>query len=486
MIQLSDIVHELRPIQCHGLMERTISSITADSRKVVEGAMFVAIRGTALDGHQFIDNAIEDGARVIIVEQMPRRLDERATYVQVNDSKVALAEAARGFYDYPDNFVYIVGVTGTNGKTTVATLAWQLFNSVGIKCGLFSTVANYIGDWRIESTHTTPDIVQFYAILRRMVDEDCQVVCMEVSSHALDQDRLLGVRFDTAVFTNITRDHLDYHGTFDEYIRAKKKLFDQLAPDAKAILYADDRHSDVMIQNCSAIIKRYSTTGRGEYHARILENSIHGLTLRRDGRDYTFRLVGKYNALNLLAALAIVLEYDIDLSQSEDVLVKWTQLNGAEGRFEIIRGEGGKTGIVDYAHTPDAITEVLASLNQMRPKDAQLITVIGCGGNRDRGKRPLMAKSAVSGSDIVILTSDNPRDEPPEVIINDMFNGIDGTTSKAKVIKQTDREEAIKMACMLAKDGDMILVAGKGHEKYQEIKGRKLPFDDKKVLQQYI
>jgi len=482
MTLLSDIVNEIEFIKTVGSLDRSITGLAIDSRKVEIDCLFAAIPGSQLDGHEFIQNAIEAGANSIVCERLPDTVLDSVTYLQVASANIALARIARAYFEYPDEDMIIVGVTGTNGKTTVATMAWQLAGHLGLTAGLFSTVDVRIGNDRVSATHTTPDLIQLYGRLHEMKQVNCTHVFMEVSSHALDQNRVAGLNFDVAVFTNASRDHLDYHGDFKAYLNAKKLLFDGLEKDATAIICADDKHADYMVQNCKARKLTYGLRSFGDLHGRIIENSIDGLTLQLNGMEIVFRIAGEYNAQNLLAAFGIfqALEFEPDM-----VLEKWSLLTGAEGRFSTMKNKDGVTAIVDYAHSPDALKNVLQTINKIRNKNQSLITVIGCGGDRDTGKRPMMARIATVESTMTVLTSDNPRSESPEAIIEDMYAGVDEVDQK-NTFKITSREEAIKLACQLAREGDIILVAGKGHEKYQEINGEKFPFDDKQVLQQYL
>jgi UDP-N-acetylmuramoyl-L-alanyl-D-glutamate--2,6-diaminopimelate ligase len=459
-----------------------IRTIQIDSRQVKSGDLFVAVRGSLADGHAFIDAAIQNGARAILCEDIPSKVVDGITYVMVEDSKLAAAELVQAYYDYPQQGMKIVGITGTNGKTTVATICWQMFRELQIKCGLFSTVHVKVNDDELPATHTTPDIIQLYRVLSEMREAGCEYVFMEVSSHALDQNRTAGIAFETAVFTNVSRDHLDYHGDFKSYLDAKKKLFDHLDAEALAVICADDKHADYMVQNCKARICKYALTRTAELKGRILENSLDGLLMRIGKQEVFFRMGGRYNALNLLAALAVGEEFALD---RERLLESLSMVRGAEGRFETIKSKKGVYAIVDYAHSPDALDKLLKNVNSMIPAGRKCISVVGCGGDRDRGKRPLMGGIAARLSDLTILTSDNPRSEDPELIIEEMFGGIQDE-QRNKVFRVASREDAIKLATTLAKQGDIIVVAGKGHEKYQEIKGEKFPFDDKMILRSYL
>lgn len=482
MTLLSDILNEIIVQQSVGNLEIEVSGLAIDSRRVDTGYLFAAIRGSQSDGHDFITKAIENGATAILCEELPANLIDGIGYIVVGDSNEAMAFVARAFYGFPAEDMRIVGITGTNGKTTVATLGWQLSMALGIKAGLFSTVDVRIGDQLESATHTTPDFIQLYARLREMKDAGCKHVFMEVSSHALHQNRTAGLQFDVAVFTNATRDHLDYHGDFKSYLNAKKLLFDGLDTEAVAIVCQDDKHASYMVQNCAASVKTYGLRAFGDIHGRLIENTINGLTIQLFGKEIAFRLTGAYNAQNLLAVYGIFESLGFE---QEEIMEKWSGLRGAEGRFDLLYGADGEVAIVDYAHTPDALKNVLTAVDQMRRDKKAIITVVGAGGDRDAGKRPLMAQVATGLSDITILTSDNPRSENPDTILEDMFAGV-STEKRKTTFKIVNREEAIKLACQLAKAGDIILVAGKGHEKYQEINGEKFPFDDKQVLQQYL
>jgi UDP-N-acetylmuramoyl-L-alanyl-D-glutamate--2,6-diaminopimelate ligase len=455
-----------------------IRSICFDSRKVAEGDIFVATRGTAVDGHDFIAKAVEQGAVAVVCETLPKKIAENVVYVQVADSADALGIMASNFYENPSQNLTLVGVTGTNGKTTIATLLYQLFRALGFKVGLLSTVCNYIDDEAVESTHTTPNALELNALLARMVDAGCEYAFMEVSSHSVEQRRIAGLQFRGGIFTNLTRDHLDYHKTVENYLKAKKRFFDELPKSAFALTNSDDKNGEVMLQNCVAEKKTYSLRTLANFKTRILENSFEGMLLQMNEREVMMPFVGKFNAANLSAVFgaAVLLGFD-----ELEVLTKLSSLKSVSGRFETIRHEG-VTAIVDYAHTPDALNNVISTINDIRAGQGNLITVLGCGGNRDKGKRPMMAREAVNGSNRVILTSDNPRDEEPQDILNDMLEGVDAS-ERRKVLVIADRREAIKTACALAQQGDVILVAGKGHENYQIIKGVKHHFDDKEEIQ---
>lgn len=462
-----------------GNPEGDISGIALDSRKVVPGGCYVAIRGTAADGHDFIPTAIKDGARAIVCEAMPVEKVDGVFYLVVSDARAAAARLAHGFYGDPSAEMTVAGVTGTNGKTTVATLMYQLFTKLGYTCGLISTVENIIGHDVIPATHTTPDAVSLAALMREMKDRGCTHVFMEVSSHALDQKRVMGIHFKAAVFTNISHDHLDYHKTFLGYIQAKKLFFDHLEENCFAVINADDKNGKTMVQNTKGRIVSYALHTMADYRCKILSDDIAGLQLRINQWDVSCRMSGAFNAYNLTAVLATA----VLLGQNEDeVLSILSDLRGAEGRMEKVEDPvKNRTGIVDYAHTPDALENVLRTIVASSGKNQKIITVVGCGGDRDATKRPVMAAIAAALSHTVIFTSDNPRSEDPEIILDQMMEGLD-EVKRAKSIRITDRLMAIKTAAMMAGNGDIVLVAGKGHEKYQEIKGVKYPFEDKKIL----
>ena len=478
-MELNKLIEPLEIIALEGPSSRTVEHIGFDSRKVRPGSLFAAVRGTQADGHQFIDKAIGQGAAVVLAEELPERRQQGITYIQVADSATALGLMADRFFGEPSKALKLVGVTGTNGKTTTATLLHSLFTALGYKAGLLSTVRNLIGQSPMDATHTTPDAVAVNALLREMADAGCDYAFMEVSSHAAHQRRIVGLHFAGGIFTNISHDHLDYHKTFKAYIDAKKMFFDILPKTAFALVNADDRRGEVMVQNTRAKKYTYSLRSMASFKAKILENSITGLHLEIGGKEVFSRLIGEFNAYNLLAAYgaAILLEQD-----EMETLTALSRLPAAEGRFDYVTGPQGKrTGIVDYAHTPDALEKVLSTIHQLRQGNSRIITVVGCGGDRDKAKRPKMAKVACDYSDQVVLTSDNPRTEDPEAIIAEMQAGVPPYASR-KVLAITGRREAIRTACRLAQDEDIILVAGKGHEKYQETNGVKHPFDDKEVL----
>lgn len=471
---LKDILFRARITKVQGSTNVAVEHVTMDSRSVKTFSLFVAIKGVSSDGHLFIEKAIESGAVAIVCEQMPEKLRENIAYIQVQNSAEALGFIADNFYDNPSEQFKVVAVTGTNGKTTTATLLYRLVRKMGYKAGLISTVVNKINDREIPSTHTTPDAVALNGLLAEMVNDGCEFCFMEASSHALHQHRMTGLKLSGGLFTNITHDHLDYHKTFNEYIKAKKILFDLLPSSAFALVNKDDRHAEVMFQNCRARKKTFALSTMADYKAKVLENGFGGLHLNLDSQDIYTRLIGSFNAYNILGVYATAIELGLD---KLEVLTALSTLDAPDGRFQYIRTSSGITAVIDYAHTPDALKNVLDTIKDIRTGNEQVITLVGCGGDRDKTKRPDMARIAGELSDRVILTSDNPRSENPEEIINDMKSGLDPIISK-KTLAITDRREAIKLACTLAQPGDIVLIAGKGHEKYQEIQGIKHPFDD--------
>ena len=475
---LQDILYKVHLLEVVGVTDIAVSSIAIDSRKVIKGTAFVAIKGVAQDGHDYITKAIELGAKVIVCENMPALLTDGVTYIKVANAQEAVAYMAHQFYDAPSTKIKLVGVTGTNGKTTIATLLFKLFSSLDYTCGLVSTVQNQIGDQIISATHTTPDAVSLNELLNTMVDAGCTHVFMECSSHAVHQHRITGLVFTGALFSNITHDHLDYHKTFEAYIAAKKGFFDALPATAFAITNADDKRGDVMLQNTKAKKLCYGLKSSADYKGKILENALTGLVMLVNEIEVHFRLIGEFNAYNLLAVYGAAVNLGIESSVA---LTNLSMLAGAEGRFDYIISDKQVIGIIDYAHTPDALENVLATIKKLRKGYEQVITVVGCGGDRDKTKRPIMAQTACDLSDRVILTSDNPRTEDPAGIIADMEAGLN-TAAKRKYISIIDRKEAIKTAVEFAKPEDIVLVAGKGHEKYQDINGVKHPFDDKAIL----
>ncbi|MEA2105751.1 MAG: UDP-N-acetylmuramoyl-L-alanyl-D-glutamate--2,6-diaminopimelate ligase [Bacteroidota bacterium] len=480
MKALNDILKEIQIIKQTGNIDIPVKEIIFDSRKVTPGCLFIAVKGTQTDGHQYINQAVEKGAKAIICEKLPENVVSGIAYILVKNSAEALSRVASAFYNHPSSKIKLVGVTGTNGKTTTVTLLYNLVRKLGHKAGLLSTVRNYINDKVIEATHTTPDAVQINHLLDIMVQSGCAYCFMEVSSHAVDQHRISGLDFTGAVFTNITHDHLDYHKTFADYIKAKKKFFDNLKPESFALINTDDKNGRVMIQNSRATIKSYGIKSAADIKAKIIENHFEGSLLRIDNTDVWTYFVGTFNAYNLLSVYATALMLGFN---SAEILTTLSLMKPVEGRFETFRSQHGITAIVDYAHTPDALLNVLNAINQIRKKEQDLITVVGAGGDRDKTKRPQMAKIAVTNSNKVILTSDNPRTEDPNLIIEDMKTGLQ-EEDRIKTIAITDRKEAIRTACLLAKKDDIILVAGKGHETYQEVNGVKHPFDDREIIKQ--
>jgi len=479
---LRDILYKTNLQEVHGSTNIACTSITFDSRKVTKDSLFVAIKGTQSDGHNYISRAIESGAIAIVCENLPAELNDKISYVRVTDASVALGYMAANFYDHPSASLKLIGVTGTNGKTTTVTLLFQMFRALGIKAGMFTTVRNMINADEIPATHTTPDAIELNRILKMMVEAGCKYVFMEVSSHSVVQHRITALQFAGGVFTNITHDHLDYHGTFDAYIKAKKGFFDLLPSNAFALVNKDDAHASVMVQNTKALKRSFSVRSAADFHCRILENQFSGLHLNIDGTEMWSKLIGSFNASNMLAVYATA----VLLGQEKlNVLTTLSTLGPVEGRFQYLRGENGITAIIDYAHTPDALKNVLSTIRDIRNGNESVITVVGCGGDRDKTKRPIMASIACGLSDRVVLTSDNPRSEAPEAILDDMKEGVE-VKYERNVLTVVDRREAIRTAIAIAKPGDIILVAGKGHEKYQEIKGVKHPFDDMNVVRESL
>jgi UDP-N-acetylmuramoyl-L-alanyl-D-glutamate--2,6-diaminopimelate ligase len=478
---LRDILYKVNIRSVAGSTDIEVNDVQIDSRKVKHGSLFIAIKGVGVDGHQFIEKAIEAGAIAIVCEEMPPKQKEGVVYVQVENSAAASGYIAHNFFDQPSEKMKLIGVTGTNGKTTIVTLLYKLFTALGYKCGLLSTVENRIGSELVPATHTTPDVISLNSLLKQMADAGCEQVFMEASSHAIHQHRITGLQFAVGIFSNITHDHLDYHKSFDEYIRVKKSFFDELPSTAVAISNADDKRGMVMLQNTNARRYFYSLKTVAEFKGKILENSLTGLVMIVNEQEVHFRLIGEFNAYNLLAV------YGTAISMGEDrheVLRCLSVLTGAEGRFDYMISPKEKLiAIVDYAHTPDALLNVLATIKKLRKGFEKIITVVGCGGDRDKTKRPVMAEVACEHSDKVIFTSDNPRSEEPEQIMKDMEAGV-SASAKKKYISIVDRKEAIKTAISLANAEDIVLVAGKGHEKYQEIKGVKNHFDDKEVVKE--
>lgn len=477
-MKLNQLVSGLDIIEVKGDMEREISGVQIDSRQVDKNFLFVAVRGTAADGHNYIGKAIEKGASAVLCEEIPADADESVTYVKVANTEQTTGSVATAFYGNPTSKLKLVGVTGTNGKTTIATVLYEMFRRMGHKAGLLSTVANYIDGEMIPTEHTTPDPITLNALLSKMVDAGCEYAFMEVSSHSIVQNRIGGLNFAGGLFTNITRDHLDYHKTFDNYIKAKKLFFDNLPATAFAITNADDKNGMVMVQNTKAQVKTYSVQSPADFKAKIIECHFEGMYLEINGREVGVQFIGKFNVSNLLAVYGAAVMLG---KEPQEVLVALSAMHPVNGRFEALRSPSGYTAIVDYAHTPDALENVLNAIHGVLEGKGEVITVCGAGGNRDKGKRPLMAREAVKQSDRVIITSDNPRFEEPQDIINDMLAGLTEEDMK-KVIAIVDRRQAIKTACMMAKPGDVILIAGKGHEDYQDVKGVKHHFDDKEEV----
>ena len=479
-MKIAEIIKNLNPIETVGCLEREVKGINMDSRLVAEGDLFVAVKGTQADGHSYIPRALEQGAKALLVSNPLTDIfgetgaPEGITVVRVADTEEAVGRAATAFYGYPSEHMKLVGVTGTNGKTTIATVLYELFNAAGHKAGLLSTVCNYIGNRAVEATHTTPDPITLNRLLAEMVAEGCEYAFMECSSHAIHQKRIGGLHFAGGVFTNLTRDHLDYHKTFENYRDAKKAFFDALSPEAFAVTNIDDRNGNVMLQNCRARHITYSTRSMADLRGHIIEESIEGMLLEINGTEVSVAFVGRFNVSNLLGVYGAATALGMD---SQEVLRLMSALRPVNGRFEAIRSPKGFSAIVDYAHTPDALENVLTSINEILAGRGHVITVCGAGGNRDKGKRPLMAKEAAKHSDRVIITSDNPRFEEPQDIINDMLAGL-SPDDMLKTISIADRREAIRCAAMMAQPGDVILVAGKGHEPYQDVKGVQHHFDD--------
>ena len=478
-MKLSDLLKNIVTISIIGDAECDIKGVNIDSRKVADGHLFIAMRGTQVDGHKFIPKAEELGAAAILCEQIPEEKKQGVTYVQVADTEDVVGQVATTFYGNPTSKLKLVGVTGTNGKTTIATLLYNMFRKMGHKCGLLSTVCNYVEGEAYPTDHTTPDPIELNELLGKMVDAGCEYAFMECSSHAIAQKRIGGLTFAGGIFTNLTRDHLDYHKTLENYRDAKKKFFDDMPKNAFAITNADDKNGMVMVQNTKATVKTYSIRTMADFHAKIIECHFEGMYLEVNGKEVGVQFIGKFNVSNLLAVYGAAIMLG---KEPEDILVTLSTLKSVAGRLEPIRSEEGVTALVDYAHTPDALENVLNAIHEvMEGKKGKIITVCGAGGNRDKGKRPLMAQEAVKQSDRVIITSDNPRFEEPQDIINDMLAGLNAQQLKS-VISIVDRREAIKIAVMMAEKGDVILIAGKGHEDYQDVKGTKHHFDDREEV----
>ena len=478
MMKIVEILKGIEIVSVSGTKNKVISGIEFDSRKVQKNSLFVAVKGYKTDGHNFISPALASGASAVICETLPENPEKTVCWIKTGDSAKALGLAASNFYGNPSSSLRLVGVTGTNGKTTIATLLYRMFIRLGYKCGLFSTVCNYINEKELDATHTTPDPVQLNRLLSEMVNEGCDYAFMEVSSHSADQKRIAGLNFEGAIFTNLTHDHLDYHKTFDNYLAAKKSFFDLLPANAFALVNADDRNGRVMLQNCKARHYTFSVRGMADYRCNIIEQSFGGMGLKIQGEEVWTRFIGDFNASNLLAVYSAS---ELLGAAKKEILTVLSDLHPVPGRLEVIKSPGGISGIVDYAHTPDALLNVIDTINKIREGGVQLITVVGAGGDRDRTKRPKMAAISAEGSTKVILTSDNPRSEDPEKIIDEMEAGITPDL-KRKILRITNRHEAIKTAVMLANQGDVILIAGKGHETYQEIMGVKNHFDDREEL----
>ena len=478
MMKIDKILEGIEIVSIKGAKNRVISGVVFDSRLVEKDSLFVAVKGYKSNGHDFISSAISSGAAAILCEDLPENPDKNICWIKTKDSAQSLGMAASNFFGNPSHSLKLVGVTGTNGKTTIASLLYRMFLRLGYKCGLFSTVCNYINEKELAATHTTPDPVQLNKLLAQMVDEGCDYAFMEVSSHSADQKRIAGLKFVGGIFTNLTHDHLDYHKTFDNYLAAKKRFFDSLPAEAFALVNADDRNGLVMLQNCKARHYTFSVRGMADFRCSIIEQGFEGMQLKIQGEEVWTRFIGDFNASNLLAVYAAS---ELLGASAKEILTIMSDLHSVAGRLEVIKSPAGISGIVDYAHTPDALLNVIDTINKIRQGGVQLITVVGAGGDRDRTKRPKMAAISAQGSDKVILTSDNPRSEDPEMILDEMEAGITPDL-KRKTLRITDRHEAIKTAVMLANSGDVILIAGKGHETYQEVKGVKHHFDDREEL----
>ncbi len=478
MKPLFDLIDGIELFESRGDLSVMITGIQFDSRAVIAGDLFVAVKGSHVDGHQYISKAIALGAVAVVCEDVPEDFPSGVVLVKIAGTQPNLGKIASAYFDNPSSNLKVIGVTGTNGKTTIASLLYKTFTILGYQVGLISTIKYYVGDDEFHATHTTPDALQIQELMAKMVKAGCEYCFMEVSSHAIDQDRISGIAFDGGIFTNLTHDHLDYHLTFAEYLKAKKKFFDQLPETAFALTNADDKNGMVMLQNTKAAKQTYSLRSLANFHCKVLEKHFDGMLLSIDGHEVWTHFTGVFNASNLMAVMGATILLGVE---NDDILRILSELRPVSGRFEIIRSPEGKYAVVDYAHTPDAIQNVLSGIAEIRSGNEQIITVVGAGGDRDKTKRPEMAREAANQSDKVILTSDNPRSEEPEQILADMEAGIE-VYQKHKVLSIVNRREAIKTACMLAKPGDIILVAGKGHEDYQEIKGVKYHFDDKEVI----
>ncbi|MDR2448951.1 MAG: UDP-N-acetylmuramoyl-L-alanyl-D-glutamate--2,6-diaminopimelate ligase [Prevotellaceae bacterium] len=477
-MNLRHLIAAVNPAKIKGRTDCEITSLEFDSRQVMPGQLFFALKGEAADGHDFIPDVVAKGAAAVVCEHLPASCDEKVCYIEVPDSHYAMGLMAAEFYGHPSKQLTLVGVTGTNGKTTTATLLYRLFRALGHKVGLLSTVVNYIDDKVVKADRTTPDALQIQQLMADMVKAGCTYCFMEVSSHAVIQHRIAGLEFDGALFSNITHDHLDYHKTFEAYIKAKKMFFDALPASAFALINLDDRNGRTMVQNTKAKVKTYSLHTLADFHCRIIENSFEGMQLNVDGVEVWARFTGRFNACNLLLAYAAAQLLGVDRNETLRLL---SIMEPVSGRFEVVQGKNNITAIIDYAHTPDALQNVIDTINDIRHDEQRLITVVGCGGNRDKTKRPVMARIAVGGSDKVVFTSDNPRNEDPNAILDDMYAGLSASES-ARAIRIADRREAINTAIHLSRPGDIILIAGKGHETYQEVKGVRTHFDDKEVF----
>ncbi len=473
-MNLQELLYQVNIIKLIGITNIDISKVAFDSREIIASSLFVAIEGTQHNGHDYISQAIKKGATAIVLKELPENIDDKVTYIQVHNSTSALGIIASNFYGNPSKKIKVVGVTGTNGKTTIVSLLNHLFSMLNVKSGMLSTIENRIAGKVIPSTHTTPDAIQINYLLNKMVDQGCEYCFMEVSSHAIIQERISAVYFDAAVFTNITQDHLDYHNSFSEYIQAKKQFFDSLSKSAFALTNKDDRNGMKMLEGTKASKYTYSLKSVSNYKCRVLEYQFQGMLLNINNIDVWVKLIGEFNAYNMLAVYSVASLFGF---ADQEILTAMSMLTSVEGRFQYLRSEDNITAIIDYAHTDDALKNIIFTINTIRKDKGQLITVVGCGGNRDKAKRPLMGAIVCDLSDQVILTSDNPRDEDPKSIIEDMMGKLD-SSQRSKVLIIIDRKEAIKTACRLANTNDIVLVAGKGHEKYQEIKGEKIPFED--------
>lgn len=477
-MQLNDLLKRIPVLEIHGDQNREISELVFDSRKVTENSLYIAMRGTVVDGHSFIASSVEKGATAIVCEEFPEHLDENATYIKVKDSSKTLGHLASNFYGNPSEKLKLIGVTGTNGKTSVSTLLFDVFKNLGYDSALLSTVEIRIGEKIIPATHTTPDVITINKILAQAVEEGCEFAFMEVSSHGIAQNRIEGLHFKIAGFTNLTHDHLDYHKTFDEYLKTKKRFFDQLEGSAIAITNVDDKNGNVMLQNTKATKRSYALKTMADFHGKLLEVDFNGMLLNFNGKEFWTTLTGKFNVYNLLLVFGIASELGFE---SDEILQAISKLKRVSGRFETFKSDGGIFFIVDYAHTPDALENILDSINDIRTKNERLITVFGCGGDRDHSKRPEMGNIATKKSTLAIITSDNPRTEDPAAIIKEIEAGVE-PQNFSKYTSIPDRKEAIKMAIKFAEPKDIVLVAGKGHETYQEINGVKHHFDDKETI----